>query len=467
MRVLFFCSYLCCCAWMSEAFSLSRDSVWVASEGEYIPLYEDEVIARRLRQTEKVIPLPFNAKVRSFIRYYTVKNRDYLRKVQELETVYFPIFEEALRRHGMPEELKYLAVVESGLRSGAISRTGAVGLWQFMPATGRLMGLKQDMYVDERRDTYKATDAACRYLQQLHREFGDWTLAMAAYNSGAGRVRRAIRRSRRRNFWQLYRYLPRETRAYVPQFVAVTYAMENHVWHNLYPERRLYHLPHFTINTPLPVDIKVLASALDLCVEPMLLLNPKYVHGILPASSGRGYEIRIPLERASSLETAQPMDSLLSVPARMGKERLIAIRRAYRNRSTYGKKRIVYRVRWGDAISVIARRYGVRQRDIRKWNRLRSRHHIRSGQRLVLWVRPSVYDRHYGKRSLKPRVRVSKKTTKTATFTGGNGSYYVVQPGDSLWDISNKYAHLSVRKLKRMNRLRSSRIHPGQRLLVK
>lgn len=200
------------------------------------PYFSDQIIRERLQSIEKTIPLTFNPVTRGFIDYFTTKNREYTKLMLQRKDYYFPLFESLLEKHGMPTELKYLAVVESGLHPRAVSRVGAAGLWQFMPYTGKSFNLNQDFYIDERLDIYKSTEAACLYLKQLYQMFGDWELAIASYNCGPGNVRKAIRKSGgKRNFWQAYRFLPKETRSYVPQFVALAYALN-------YPEEHFIFL---------------------------------------------------------------------------------------------------------------------------------------------------------------------------------------------------------------------------------
>ncbi|MCA6410127.1 MAG: lytic transglycosylase domain-containing protein, partial [Cytophagales bacterium] len=187
---------------------------------EYVPAEATpQLIAERLSSLQGIIELTYNSKVQSFIDYFTIRDREYTRMVQRRKDLYFPLFEKKLKEYGLPDELKYLSIIESGLNPRVMSRARAVGLWQFMSGTGRYMGLSNDWYIDERMDPEKSTDAACRYLAQLYSNFGDWQLALAAYNSGPGTVRNAIRRSGyKKNFWEVYARLPRETKSYVPQF---------------------------------------------------------------------------------------------------------------------------------------------------------------------------------------------------------------------------------------------------------
>jgi len=207
---------------------------------DYIPDATYEQIEERLGQLNTQIPLNYNTKVKSFIDYFTVRNREYTKKVLKKSTYYFPIFEEILAEYNLPDELKYLSIVESGLVATAQSRAAAVGLWQFVYYTGRSYGLHADWYIDERMDPYKSTVAAARHLKSLYEIYHDWELALAAYNCGGGNVNKAIRRSGKRTFWEIYPYLPRETRSYVPQFVAIVYAFNYAEEHNLLIEERDY-----------------------------------------------------------------------------------------------------------------------------------------------------------------------------------------------------------------------------------
>jgi len=210
------------------------DTLYSASINyEYIPDATYNQIQYRLEIIDTEIPLNFNTRVKSFIDYFTVRDREYTKMVLRRSTYYFPIIEDILAKYNLPDELKYLAVVESGLKPTARSRAAAVGLWQFVYYTGRTFGLHSDWYVDERMDPVKSTEAAAKYLKSLHKMFGDWELALAAYNCGPGNVRKAIRRSGyKRKFWDIYRFLPRETRGYLPQFVAITYAFNYKEEHN-------------------------------------------------------------------------------------------------------------------------------------------------------------------------------------------------------------------------------------------
>ncbi|MEJ2003903.1 MAG: lytic transglycosylase domain-containing protein [Cyclobacteriaceae bacterium] len=204
------------------------------SDLEYIPAEANyDLIEDRVSCIESEIPLNYNERVHAFVNYFAVKDRDYMRMILRRKEKFFPLFEKYLKKYGLPDELKYLSIVESGLNPTAISPARAVGLWQFMPTTGRYFGLYQDWFVDERMDPEKSTEAACKYLKQLYGMFGDWELAISAYNTGPGNVRKAIRRSGyKKTFWEIYPWLHRETRSYLPQFVAIIYVMNYADVHN-------------------------------------------------------------------------------------------------------------------------------------------------------------------------------------------------------------------------------------------
>jgi len=431
---------------------------------DFIPNYHSyDLVADRLSCLEESIPLNYNTRVYSFINYFAIRDRDYTRDVISRTEYFFPIFEEYLRKYGLPQELKYLSIVESGLNARAISRAGAGGLWQFMPYTGRSYGLHQDFYIDERFDPYKATEAACKYMKMLYNMFGDWELALAAYNSGPGNVRKAIRRSGyKKNFWEIYRYLPRETRSYVPQFVAVLYVFNYADEYNLNTDQKLYTIEYDTLMVDKFINLKLLAKELNICYEDLDLLNPAVKRFALPETTKR-YPIRIPEDK--SLYVSENRSSILANSAASGQKELMQLSRNTPG-STYGRDRIVYRVRSGDVLGKIAERYYVRVSDLKKWNNLHGSL-IRIGQRLNIWVLPSRNLTYTGTEKVSANQSVGdgvgNSTVKSDLI---NGKYHVVQPGDTLWDISRKYDGLSIEKLKKMNNLKSNKITPGQKLLI-
>jgi len=421
------------------------------TELEYIPGDDDPaVLADRLSCIEGSIPLVYNDKIHAFINYFTVKDREYTRLMMRRKNLYFPLFEKYLAKYKLPDELKYLAIIESGLNPRAVSRVRAVGLWQFMSATGKYYGLDNDWYIDERMDPEKSTDAACRYLRDLHRMFNDWELALAAYNTGPGNVRRAIRRSGyKKTFWEIYPQLPRETRSYVPQFVAIIYAMNHLEEHNFFDEGEEMLVRSDTLQVKNFLNFETLAALTGSCLEDLQKLNPSVQRNALP-ETGRMQIIRIP--KTAKEHLAENRFAILDSASRVGKKELQLLAQTTQG-STYGRDRIVYKVRSGDVLGSIAMRYRVRVADLKKWNNLRS-DVIRTGQRLNIWVKGSA----------STAVASANKPTATSDLTGSKT--YIVQPGDTLWDISKKFNGLTIEKIKTLNKLSGSKIQPGQKLIV-
>jgi membrane-bound lytic murein transglycosylase D len=358
----------------------------LAYDVEYIPADDTpELIADRLSCLQGKIPLAYNDKVHAFINYFLIRDREHTRMVLRKKDLYFPLFEKQLKAYNIPDELKYLAIIESALQPKAVSRVRAVGTWQFMSPTARYFGLKMDWYIDERMDVEKSTIAACRYLQQLYNMFHDWELALAAYNTGPGNVRRAIRRSgNKKTFWEIYPFLPRETRAYVPQFVAMIYAVNYAGEHNLMPEGVEEPMRQDTLQVKTFLNLETFANLTGSCAEDLQKLNPSILHMALPGN-GREHVINVPMSAKLALNRNRA--AILDSASRDGKERIEKIAKGASG-DTYGRELLLYRVKSGDALSVIAQRHRVRVEDIRRWNNL-SGNMIRVGQQLRLWVLPS------------------------------------------------------------------------------
>lgn len=427
--------------------------ITLPSDLEYIPADDTpELLADRLACLQQIIPLTYNNAVHGFINYFTVRNREYTRSMQRKQDLFFPMFEKILAQYNLPDELKYLSIIESALNPRAVSRARAVGLWQFMSGTGRYMGLHSDWYVDERMDPEKSTDAACRYLAQLHSIFGDWELALAAYNSGPGTVRKAIRRSGyKKSFWEIYPHLPRETRAYVPQFIAMNYAMNYAEKHNLLETAREELPLSDTLAIKQFVHFESLASLTGTCLEDLQKLNPSVQRNVLP-DNGKVHIMKIPIHAKETLNLNKV--SILDSVSRVGKKEAEVLAKKYSGGSTEGREMISHKVRSGDVLGSIAMRYHVRVTDIKKWNNLRS-DRIHSGQRLAIWVVPSG-------------AIASAKTSPASqqTLLSPNTKTYTVQTGDTLWNISKRIPGLTVEKIKALNNLKGNSLKPGQKLII-
>jgi len=420
---------------------------------EYVPGEDSPaLVADRLKCLENNMPLVYNDKIQAFINYFTIRDREYTKMVMRRRHLYFPIFEKYLRQYGLPDELKYLSIIESGLNPRATSRVRAVGLWQFMSATGKYFGLHNDWYVDDRMDPEKATDAACRYLKSLYGMFGDWELALAAYNTGPGNVKRAIRKSNyKKSFWEVYSHLPRETRSYVPQFVAMIYTMNYLEEHNFFEEGTEMPMTHDTINVRQYLHFETFANLTGTCLEDIQRLNPSVQHNALPGN-GKLHTFNVPVEAKQRL--AMNRVAILDSASRVGRKELELLAKNSEG-ATYGRDHMVYKVRRGDVLGSIAIRYGVRVDDLRKWNNIRG-NTIRTGQRLNVWAKGS-------KGGSKGSMIAS---TKTVNEQVAGSKTYTVQSGDTLWTISRKFDGLTIERIKTLNKMSDNKIQPGQKLIV-
>ncbi|HTF18445.1 MAG TPA: LysM peptidoglycan-binding domain-containing protein [Chryseolinea sp.] len=438
----------------------------VPSAFDHIPGDDDPaLIADRLACIEQTMPLTYNDRIHAFINYFTVKDREYTRMMMRRKNLYFPIFEKYLAKYGLPEELKYLSIIESGLNPRAMSRVRAVGLWQFMSATGRYYGLNNNWYIDDRMDPERSTDAACRYLRDLYNMFHDWELALAAYNTGPGNVKRAIRKAGYRKpegnvftkltFWDIYPHLPRETRSYVPQFVAITYAMNYLDEHNFFDEGEEM-LPRYdTVQVSKFLHFETFAALTGTCVEDLQRLNPSIQRNAIPETS-KIYTMYIPEDAKRVLESNRLV--ILDSASKTGRKEIEALAKNTES-TTYGRDRIVYRVRRGDVLGSIAMRNNVKVTDLKRWNNLRS-NTIHVGQRL------NIFPKNSGGGS-STAVASSKSTGSNASPARiPNSKTYIVQPGDTLWDISKKFEGLTIEKIKSMNHLGNTKLQPGQKLRI-
>lgn len=341
----------------------------------------DSVLLRRMNALHTVIPMTYNAEVRQFIRFYLNHMSTRLDVMLTLCEFYHPTFEEALSRYGVPEELKYLTIVESAMNPQATSRVGAAGLWQFMYSTGKIYDLEVNSVVDERRDTYKSTVAAARHLSDLYRIFGDWQLAIAAYNCGAGNVNKAIARSgnggKRPSFWDIYYFLPRETRGYVPAFLAVVYVMNYYEMHGLRPERLNIPLRTDTVTVHDDMLLCYVSDLSDIDLDELRTLNPQFRTGYVPGASGR-YSLCLPTSAVDRFIAAQ--DSIVSRSADSLTRKPVEIKAQPRQQAhrSGGK---TYTVRKGDTLSSIARKHGISVSTLKKRNGIKG-DKIRVGQKL-------------------------------------------------------------------------------------
>lgn len=362
-------------------------------EPEPVP---DSVYIMRLRALPTIIEMPFNQPVKKALDFYLMRRRALVERMVSVGfNYYFPIFENALQKYELPSELKYLACIESALRQNAYSPARAAGLWQFIPATGIMQGLEVNSYIDERYDLYKSTDAACKFLKKLYNKFDDWHLAIAAYNCGPGNIDKAIARSGgHRTFWEIYNYLPQETRAYVPFFIAATYVMTYHCEHGLCGSVTDIPVECDTVMVNRMVHFEQIAHCLNLPMEVVESLNPQYIRDIVPGSPEKPHSITLPANKAISFLERQ--DSIFAYKA----ETLLPRNGRITEVSTRGRR--------------------------------------------------NEYVRQGGNRG-------------SSGSTASSGRIYTVRKGESLGSIARKH-HTTSAKIKKLNKLRSDRIHPGQKL---
>lgn len=427
----------------------------------HVPVYSDSIYKMRIEKLDQESPLDltYNQSVKSFIELYAVRKRQLTSKILGLKEIYFPLFEEYLDKYDIPLEMKYLAVVESALNPTAGSRAGAKGLWQFMYYTGKLYGLKVTSLTDDRFDPYLATDAACRHMVDLYKMFGDWNLVMAAYNSGAGNVKKAIRRAGGvYDYWAIWPFLPRETRGYVPAFIAVNYVMSYASEHNLYPldPGILYGgIDTIWVNQPLAFD--QISEFLNISKEEIEFLNPIFKTGIVPAYNGKEYSLRLPKDQA--LKFAENEQSIYNFKSKSGlqKEKLVVeIKKA--------TERQYHTVRSGESLGLIARKYNVSVKQLQEWNNMRGTM-IHPGKQLIVIPSSSYAYVPSSSPTSKSSSTSNKASTPASSPVKSTSDFHYVRSGENLASIAQKYG-CSVENIKVWNNLKNNTIYPKQKLKV-
>lgn len=338
----------------------------------------DSVYVKRLRDLVSPIQLPYNSIVRGYINRYTDSRYGTISRILGMSQYYFPLIEEELLKAGLPVELRALPIIESALSTTAVSPMGAAGLWQFMPATGKSYGLEINSLVDERRDPIRSTQAACRYLKDLYAIYNDWSLAIAAYNCGPGNVNKAMARAgeKSRNFWDIYDYLPRETRGYVPAFIGASYAYAYHRQHGIELTEAPIPLAIDTIHVNRLMHFEQIASTIGVPVETLRQLNPQYKLDIIPATT-KSYTLILPQRCVTQYIACEP--EIFAKDSMYLKE--------YINPANIDKKRqersgTVYTVKKGDTLGAIARRHRVTTAQLMRWNGIKNAHKLRLGQKI-------------------------------------------------------------------------------------
>ena len=472
----------------------------------------DDQIRQRLSQLPTVIEMPFNSIVRTYIDRYTQRGRAQVAATLGLANYYMPIFEQALEEAGLPLELKYLPVVESALNPNAVSKHGATGLWQFMLATGKGLGMEVNSLVDERRDPYVSSRKAARYLKDLHSTYGDWSLAIAAYNCGPGAVNKAVRRAGdgKHDFWSIYEYLSPETRGYVPAFIAANYVMNYYPEHGISPVIPTKPLVTDTVGVAGRVHFNQISEVLDIPVEELRLLNPQFRADLIPGSPEKPYMLILPsqqvhayivsedqikgheAERYARRDVVEPGDmpsessvememadpSAADVRQTLAADNLPAEEPAMPARQTPAAGRpATHKVAAGETLASIAALYGVTPAEVKRWNNLR-RNSVRVGQQLRVSVDAQAETSVSADSSVPAsRQQVSpakaKRQSKSASSSkkGKKGrkeakpTQHSIKNGENLTVIAKKYG-VSVDEIKRANNMKDDDIRAGKSIKI-
>ncbi len=448
------------------------DSLWMKELYENASLYDDmynyvsnletdslkqltidtDLLKERLELLNQKTPfnIAYNPSLERVIQSFLSRKHEFMERMITASQFYFPMFEQELDNYNIPLEIKYLAIVESALNPRAKSRVGATGLWQFMYSTGKMYGLDVSSYVDERSDPIKSTAAACKYLSKLYETFGDWDLALAAYNSGPGNVNKAIRRSGGyTNYWNIRRNLPRETAGYVPAFLATMYLFEYANEHGIKLNKA--ERPYFetdTVHVKNLITFDQISKLVGVSNEELKVLNPSYKLDIIPRIKGKEYFLRLPKDAIGKFVANEAAIYAFAEKENKSKESALP-------KLVTAQDRIRYRVRSGDYLGRIAERYGVGVSQIKRWNGLRS-NNLRIGQRLTIYPRKPVTVASSNKKA-------SIKSTPAVSFSG-DSKIHTVREGDSLWTISRKYPGITIEKLRQWNGISGNNLQPGTKL---
>ncbi len=443
-------------------------------------MFSDTVYVDRIARLNTIIKIRYNSIIRNHIHVYTVKKRELFSAILGLKDYYFPMIEDIFDSYGIPVELKYMAIIESALNPSAVSRAGATGLWQFMYSTGRLYGLTINSIVDERRDPVKATHAAAKYMKDLYNIYKDWILVIAAYNCGPGNVNKAIRRSgNKKDYWDIYYRLPRETRGYIPGYIAATYAVNYYDLHNIRPLPINFPLSTDTIMVNKDIHLVQISEVMKIPSDELRALNPQYKTGLVPGLT-KPMAITLPMNHLSDFIDLN--DTIRGYKPEVYLSKNISM--AEPSRSTYsvpdikGKTKLIYTVKEGDNLGFISEWYRVGLSDLRYWNNI-YRNTIRIGQKLAIFVDPSKADTYakVDKMTFAEKQAMIGKTVQLQAQSSpvfmpdeSDEEYitHTVRYGDTLWDIVRKYENVTISDVLSLNNISDpQKIQIGQKLKIK
>jgi membrane-bound lytic murein transglycosylase D len=460
---------------------MALNSTSAESQGDSAVLqYSDSLYSKRISGINSIISLKYNNIIRNHIHVYTIKQRDKFSAVLGLKDYYFPMIEDVFDSYGLPAELKYMAVIESALNPNAVSRMGATGMWQFMYSTGRMYGLTINSVVDERRDPLKATHAAARYIKDLYKIYNDWILVIAAYNCGPGNVNKAIRRSgNKKDYWDIYYRLPRETRGYIPQYVAAAYAVNYYQEHHIKPLPLNIPVATDTIMVNKDIHLSQISEVLGIPPGELRALNPQYRTGLIPGAS-KPMSLTLPMNHLGDFIDLNDTIRGYKSDVYLNKATWIAdpSRSAYLPADVKGKTKLLYTVKDGDNLGFISEWFKVGLSDLRLWNNI-YRNTIRVGQKLTIYVDPAKSE-FYSKLNLMSFAEKQALLGKPATpntqivlasapdEAEGEFITYTVRNGDTIWDIVKMYEDVSTTQILSLNNISDpGKIHVGQKLKIK
>ncbi len=437
-----------------------------------VPSYPPSVYALRIKNIPTDLPLDYNNIVVSYIEMYAKRRRDVAERALKLSQTYFPIYEKILAEEGVPTCIKYLSIVESSLNPNAVSWANAAGLWQFIPSTGKMYGLDEDFFIDDRRDIYLSTRAAAQHLKDLHDIFGDWMMALAAYNCGAGNVNKAIRITGGKTYWEIYNALPAETRGYVPSFIAVAYIMSYADEHNLNAQSSTsLPLTLDTVKVRGPLSIKVVAEQIGMTENELRAINAIFKHGFIP-SNNQVFNLALPYDKVNLFR--QRETSIYALARTDSSTQQFASKflgSKYRTDMNLfseenGISSIVYTVKTNDKFARLAQLFDCSTSDLKRWNNIAD-NTLRTGQTLTIYV-PQSQREYYAKKG-ETNASESSAAVQSGVISEnlrGDYTYYTVRSGDSLLSIASKFPRVSASDIKRINRLKDDRVRPGMKLKI-
>lgn len=459
------------CLYNTFIYLPQEDSLFL--EKNTISVFPDSVLAAKLQSLNSPVSLELNEHVKNFIKLYAFKRREQVSRMLGLTHLYYPMIEKYLDQNDIPLELKHLAVIESALNPNAVSKAGATGMWQLMYNTGKIYGIEITSYIDERRDPEKSTIAAIGFLKDLYRIYNDWLLVIAAYNCGPGNVNKAIRRSGgKTTFWEIERYLPRETRGYVPAFIAANYIMNYYKDFKIYPiEPPAFCFQLDTLQIRNSISFEAMEKYLPLSKEVLEYLNPSVKKGLIPRME-KPFILNIPRNQISFYEKDKEKifaemnldNSNNSNAVNDNDEQPLKFQLPESQHTTF-----TYTIKSGDNLSYIAAWYNCNVKDICNWNNL-GHNNIKVGQKLKIFVLTENAGKYSEMNNLSFEEKQNKagiSQTVNVKNIDGNYVYYKVRTGDTLWDIAKKYDGIGVDDLIKLNNINNSKtIKPGMMLKI-